>query len=93
MSVQVKDVSDRSRYEALVDGEVAGFAAYRREGTTVTFTHTEVDDAYEGQGVGSSLVREALDDARAQGLAVRPLCPFVKAWIDRHPEYQDLVAA
>ncbi|GAA4347019.1 GNAT family N-acetyltransferase [Angustibacter luteus] len=91
VQIEVSDRADRHRYEATVDGEVAGKAFYRRDHTTVTFTHTEVDDAFEGQGVGSTLVRWALDDVRRQGLRVRPLCPFVKAYIERHPEYADLV--
>ncbi|GAB3592990.1 GNAT family N-acetyltransferase [Angustibacter peucedani] len=90
-TTEVHDDPDRHRYVATVGGAEAGFAAYRSDGATVTFTHTEVDDAYEGQGVGSTLVRAALDDVRERGLRVRPLCPFVAAWLQRHPDYQDLV--
>ena len=68
-----------------------GFSAYRRRGDTVVFTHTEVDDSQEGKGVGSVLVRGALDDVRRAGRTVRPLCPFVRAYIERHQEYADLV--
>lgn len=90
----IQDNPDLRRYEALDEaGVVAGFAEYRRRGDLVVFTHTEVDDAFEGQGVGSTLVRAALDDVREAGLRVRPLCPFFKDYIDRHPEYQDLLAA
>jgi uncharacterized protein len=78
-------------YEIDVDGSRAGLAAYELDGDVITFTHTEVDDAYEGQGLGSRLARYALDDARARGLRVRPLCPFIKTWIRRHEDYQDLV--
>ena len=92
MGVQVRDLPLRSRYEARVDGRHAGQAAYRLEGERIEFTHTKVDDAFEGQGVGSVLVRFALDDARARGLSVVPTCPFVRAWIDKHPAYADLVA-
>lgn len=91
--LQVTDNPDAGRYEARKGEQVAGFAAYRLEGATITFTHTEVDPAFEGQGVGSVLVRGALDDVRARGLGVRPLCPFVRAYIKRHREYQDLLAA
>ena len=81
------------RFEITVDGEVAGFAQYRRdEDGTLTFTHTEVEDAYEGRGVGSELLRGALDAARAEGARVVPLCPFVRGYIERHAEYADLVA-
>ncbi|CAN5502017.1 GNAT family N-acetyltransferase [soil metagenome] len=89
----VADHTGLHRYEARYeDGTVVGFAAYRRDGDVVVCTHTEVDDAQEGKGVGSRLVRGALDDVRASGLTIRPLCPFVKAYVDRHPEYADLVA-
>ena len=78
---------EKSRYEAHVDGALAGFAAYRIAHGHQVFTHTEVDDAFEGQGVG------ALDDVRARGEHdVVATCPFIAAWIERHPDYQDLVA-
>ncbi|MFC8502974.1 GNAT family N-acetyltransferase [Pedococcus sp. NPDC057267] len=89
----VKDNPDLSRFEAYVDGALAGFASYRLSGGHVVFTHTEVDDAYEGQGVGSALARGALDQVRAAGERdVVAMCPFIAAWIERHPDYQDLVA-
>lgn len=72
-------------------GETA-VAAYQREGDVIVFTHTVVPPAIEGHGVGSKLVRGALDAARDQGLRVVPQCPFVAAYIKRHPEYEDLLA-
>ncbi|SEF78697.1 hypothetical protein SAMN04489712_10233 [Thermomonospora echinospora] len=93
MSKEISDNTGQSRYEIRVDGRLAGFAQYRQRNGAVVFTHTEVDDEYEGQGVGSALVRGALDDVRSRGAQVVPLCPFVKSYIERHPEYQDLVAA
>ncbi|WP_235928300.1 GNAT family N-acetyltransferase [Goekera deserti] len=81
---------------ALTEGEGGprvGLAAYQRSGDEWTFTHTEVDPAGEGKGRGGTLVRGALDDVRAQGGTVVPLCSFVRGWIDRHPEYQDLLPA
>lgn len=91
--VQVADNHERRRYEALVDGEVAG-ASYYRDGDGVrVLTHTEVADEFEGRGVGSRLIAGALDDIRTRGLRVRPLCPFAAAYVERHPEYADLVAA
>jgi uncharacterized protein len=89
--VTVRDNPDLSRFEAYVDGRLAGFSAYELSDGVITFTHTEVDDEFEGQGVGSALVRWELDLVRAQGgRRVRPLCPFVRAWIDKHPDYADL---
>ncbi|MFT4263717.1 MAG: GNAT family N-acetyltransferase [Nocardioides sp.] len=93
MTVEVRDNPGESRYEGWIDGKLAGFAEYLVEGSDVVFTHTEVDDAFEGHGVGGSLARGALDDVRAKGgLRVVPQCPFIRSWIDRHPDYADLVA-
>ncbi|ABL81996.1 MULTISPECIES: GNAT family N-acetyltransferase [unclassified Nocardioides] len=84
--------SARSRYEAHIDGELAGFAEYQLTDELVTFTHTEVFEKFEGKGVGSALARFALDDVRAGGARkVLPLCPFIKGWIGKHPDYVDLV--
>ena len=89
----VSDRPNELRYEIEVDGEVAGFINYRREPGVIELVHTDVDPRSEGKGVGAALVQGALDDVRARGLKVRPFCPFVAAYIRRHPEYQDLVAA
>jgi len=87
----VSDHPEVERYEISVDGRRAGLAAYELTGDVIAFTHTEIDDAYEGQGLGSQLARYALDDVRARGLKVRPLCPFIRGWIKRHEDYADLV--
>ena len=80
------------RYTGTVDGVVAAFTEFTPATRLVVFTHTETDPAFEGQGVASALVRWALDDVRARGLHVVAVCPFVKAFIARHPdEYGDLV--
>ena len=90
--VQVTNNEAEKRYEARVDGELAGSAYYDTADDLIVFTHTEVDDDYEGQGVGSTLARAALDDVRADGRRkVVPRCPFIKGWIDRHPDYRDLL--
>ena len=89
----VRDNPDKRRYEALVDGEVAGTIFYRELEDALALVHTEVEDAFEGQGIGSRLVAATLDDIRARGLQMQPMCPFVKAYVERHPEYQDLIAA
>jgi len=81
----------QQRYEISVDGELAGFVQYRAKPGLIALIHTEVDDRFEGQGLGGRLIAHALDDARARGLAVLPFCPFANAYIQRHPEYVDLV--
>jgi predicted GNAT family acetyltransferase len=92
METTIRDVPEADRYE-IRDGErVLGLAAYERRGDTVVFTHTEVDPDAGQSGLGSSLVRAALDDVRSNGGSVVPQCSFVRGWIERHPEYQDLVA-
>jgi predicted GNAT family acetyltransferase len=93
MSSQVTDNSTESRYELHVDGTLAGIAEYRLKDGSVVFTHTEVDSTVGGHGHGSTLVRAALDDVRSRGLSVVPLCPFVKAYIEKHQEYADLLKA
>ncbi|GAA2853428.1 GNAT family N-acetyltransferase [Streptosporangium fragile] len=90
-TVEVTDAPDAKRYEARLDGVLVGIAEYIRTHELIAFVHTEVEPAYEGRGIGGSLVRASLDAARADGLAVLPVCPFYTAWIARHPEYQPLV--
>ncbi|MFC7493954.1 MULTISPECIES: GNAT family N-acetyltransferase [unclassified Nocardioides] len=90
--VQTTQNPSASRYEAHIDGELAGFAEYQLTDQLIIFTHTEVDERFEGQGVGSALARFALDDVRADGSRrVLPLCPFIKRWISKHRDYVDLV--
>ena len=93
VSIEVINNETDHRYEIHVDGALAGVAEYRLRPDALVFTHTEVFDAYEGRGLGSKLARGALDDARARGARIRPQCPFMAAYIDRHPAYQDLVVA
>src|SRR5215210_2902297 len=91
--IRVQDNPDRQRYEIHYDGEVAGFVDYQRHGDRTELVHTEIDDAYEGKGLGSKLARGALDAVRAAGGTVTPTCSFIKGYIDKHEEYADLVAA
>ena len=91
METTVRDVPEESRYEIRDGDRVLGLAAYQRRGDTVVFTHTEVDPDVGEDGLGSRLVRAALDDVRSKGGSVVPQCPFVRGWIDRHPDYADLM--
>ncbi|HYI41048.1 MAG TPA: GNAT family N-acetyltransferase [Allosphingosinicella sp.] len=88
---EVRNNEAEHQYELEVEGRLA-LAAYRLRDGRITFTHTEVPDALEGRGIGSKLIKAALDDARALGLKVVPTCPFVKRYMDKHPEVQDLLA-
>ena len=91
--IAVERRPDERRYELLVDGAPAGELVYRDRGSGVlAFLHTEVDPNVRLRGLGSALVAGALDDARARGLRIVPLCPFVDAYVRRNPEYADLVA-
>ena len=89
--VQVVDNPAELRYELEVDGVLAGIIRYRVEPGVIVLVHTDVDPAFEGRGLGGRLVAGALDDIRARGLRVVPLCPFAAAYTRRHPEYADLV--
>lgn len=91
-NVEVTRNTDRTRWEAHLEGELAGFAEYQLTDELYVFTHTEVDPKFEGKGAGSALVRTALDEIRAEGTRkVLPICPFVKSWILRHPDYLTMV--
>lgn len=89
--VRVEREPERSRYVLRSGDRAVGVLDYRLLGDEIVFTHTGVDPACEGRGYGSRLVERGLDDARDDGLRVRPLCSFVAAYIRRHPEYADLV--
>jgi uncharacterized protein len=91
MTVEVRDNADEQRYEALVDGEVAGFAEYHSRPGLIAIVHTEVADRFEGHGIASTLAKEALEDARRKKLEVLPFCPFFNAYIGEHSEFLDLV--
>ena len=89
---QVTNNVERSRFEIHVeDGRLAGFAEYVERNGSRDFVHTVVRDEFEGQGIGGRLARAALDQTREDGIGVVATCPFIKGWIDKHPDYQDLV--
>jgi uncharacterized protein len=89
--IVVQDNPDEQRYELLVDGSLLGSLQYRPRPGAVALIHTEVSPSLEGRGLGARLVAGALDDIRARGLQVVPICPFVRAYIRRHPNDADLV--
>ncbi|MGO9905214.1 MAG: GNAT family N-acetyltransferase [Solirubrobacteraceae bacterium] len=93
-AIRVLDVPEQFRFEVRVGGELAGFTEYRRRPGLIAFTHTLIDPRFEGQGLGTRLVQTALSEARSEGLAVLPFCPFVRGYIAGHrEEYLDLVPA
>lgn len=93
MNVSVTDNPSELRYELHVGDAVAGWIRYRRQPGAVVLVHTDLEPRFEGEGLGSRLVQGALDDIRARGCGVVPVCPFVAAFIRRHPEYADLVTS
>ena len=89
--IDIGDATEEGAYVVSVDGERAGRAEYlMREGRHV-FVHTEVDERHAGAGLAAQLIRFALDDVRSSGGRIVPICPYVSAYIRRHPEYEDLV--
>jgi predicted GNAT family acetyltransferase len=91
MELRVADNPAEQRFEVFADDELAGASYYRMEGEALAFTHTEVDDEYEGEGVGSELAARALDEVKERGLDVLPHCDFIRGYIERHEEYLELV--
>jgi len=88
--MDVRDNPEELRYELVDADEVVGEILYRRYPDRIVLVHTEVSSALEGQGLASRLVAGALDDIHAQGLRVVPVCPFVRAYLRRHPEYAEV---
>ena len=91
MQPEMVDNREAQRFEIVVDGEVGGFVQYKRHHDTLSLIHTEIGDAFEGRGLASTLVRDVLEAARKEGAAVLPFCPFVRSYVQRHPEYVPLV--
>lgn len=89
--IRISDNPQARRFELHLDGRLVGHAEYRPAGPDLMFTHTEVEEGHEGQGLGSKLVEYALQQARARGQHVVPMCPFVTSFIREHREYVDLV--
>lgn len=93
METTVTESPERHRYEISVDGELAGFTMFTLDGDVAIMPHTKIDPEYKGQGLATTLIGSALDDLRERGVTVVPRCPFVREFIEKHPEYQDIVKA
>ncbi len=90
--VTVTRNDDAGRYEARVGGELAAYSEFQLATDLIVFSHSETLPAFEGKGIGSTLARAALDEVRAAGdREVLAICPFINAWIRRHPDYMDLL--
>lgn len=93
--IQIRRDDEQQRYEALIDGQVVGHMTYEVDGDVVVIPHTETDPAHGGKGIGGALVRGSLADIQSGGLGSRrvdPQCPFVASYVEKHPEYQALLA-
>jgi uncharacterized protein len=89
--LKIADNADRRRYEAFLGDEKAGYSEYHLQPERVVFTHTVVKPQFEGRGIGSRLAKFAVNDARDRGLRITPVCPFIRAWLRRHSEYDAIV--
>jgi predicted GNAT family acetyltransferase len=93
VTITVGEVPEKGRFEARDEaGELAGVVTYQVTAPIIVYTHTEVDPRFEGHGVGSLLARAVMDDAKARNRTVVPMCPFLAEWLERHPEYDKIVA-
>lgn len=91
MSYTLIDNEEKKQYEFHIDGDIARIEYMKAQGK-IFLTHTEVPAKFEGKGIGSALIKQALDDIRQKELTLVPLCPFVAAYINRHPEYNTLIS-
>ncbi|WP_313137959.1 GNAT family N-acetyltransferase [Paracoccus jeotgali] len=91
IEITLEETDTKGRYREIVDGHEAEMTYSRAGKTTIIIDHTGVPDELRGRGVGQALVRRGIGDARAKGLKIIPLCPFAKAQIERHPEWQDVL--
>jgi predicted GNAT family acetyltransferase len=92
MNPEVIHNAELHRYEINLDGEKVGHADYKVDGDVLVFDHTEVDPAHQGKNLAGILMRHALEDVRARGLKMRPVCSYVVKFVERYDEFSDLVA-
>jgi predicted GNAT family acetyltransferase len=78
---------EKNRYEVFHGGALAGFADYEERDNETVFIHTEIDDAFSGKGLGGALAKDAIEDTIARGRAIRPICAFIKGYLDKNPQY------
>ncbi|WP_328657476.1 GNAT family N-acetyltransferase [Nocardia salmonicida] len=78
---------EKNRYDVFFDDVLAGFTEYIERDNDTDFIHTEIDDAFAGKGLGGVLARQAVEDVIARGRTVTAHCPFIRGWLDKHPEY------
>ncbi len=90
--LRVVDEPDERRFAAYLDDQLAGFVTYREVPGRIVLIHTEIDPASQGKGIGTRLARDVLDGIRSRGLLMTPRCPFIRSFLERHPDYADLVA-
>ena len=91
MQTTVTENPERHRYEIYVDGELAGYTMFTLDGDVAIMPHTKIDPEYKGHGLATELIGAALDDLRERGMTVVPRCPFVRDFVEKHPEYQDII--
>ena len=93
MEITITDVAAKERFEARdAEGELAGFVTYQLTDNIIVYTHTQTEPSHQGQGVAGQLARFVMDDARAKGRTVVPICPYIGQWLGKHPEYAETVA-
>ncbi len=88
-NLNIVNNTDENRFEAKI-GEKLAIIEYMRTGNNIIYTHTEVPEEFEGHGIAGKMAHHVMEYAKNEGLKVQPLCPFVKAYVNRHPEYQDI---
>jgi predicted GNAT family acetyltransferase len=89
--LRIEDDPQKRRYQVWLGDEFAAYSEYENEPGRIVFTHTVVRPKFEGRGIGSRLAKFAVDDARTRGLRITPICPFIRSWLERHPEYDSIV--